>query len=118
MTVSIPCKRSSRETVSMTARLLACLLVAGCVAYPGSVYRTRSDPALEACRRDIFMQTDGNSDGVLDRTEAAADPLSWPDTFFERADKNDDGVVDRREYDELLLFVACEMCPKVADCAS
>ena len=103
----------------MISALLPCLLISGCIAYSGPLTgRTTSGPALEACRRAIFEQADGNSDGVLESAEAAAAPLSWPRDFFERADGNGDGVIDQQEYEELLLFVRCEMCPRVADCAS
>lgn len=105
--------------VLLIAGLLPCLLIAGCIAYPGPPGgRTTSGPALEACRRAIFRQADRNSDGVLDPVEAAADPMRLPRPFFERADANEDGAIDRQEYDELALFVRCESCPQVTDCAS
>lgn len=94
------------------------MLIAGCLASPGPFGgRTKSGPAFEACRQSIFKQADGNSDGVLDPAEAAADPMRLPYNFFERADENEVGVIDRQEYDELVMFVRCELCPQVTDCA-
>ncbi|MGH8495002.1 MAG: hypothetical protein ACREVN_02615 [Gammaproteobacteria bacterium] len=74
----------------------------------------QEDP--DSCRQALFEHLDVNSDGVLSPTEAAAAPLELGSDFFAHDDENRDGVLDRREYEKVVTFISCEMCPAEPGC--
>lgn len=72
--------------------------------------------ALDDCRLQLFHQADADSDGVLSQDEAAGQPLGLDATFFSLADENQDGAIDLEEYEQLAVFVSCEICPGAPGC--